>query len=83
MSNAKVLAFSTHHPQTSNPRRAKKQLRIIKKIRSDRASGSSSLCDNSTDAMFGMRNEDHLSFWCRFGVYYERAPVRIKRNVGI
>jgi len=36
MSNAKVLAFSTHHPQTSNPRRAKKQVRIIKKIRSDR-----------------------------------------------
>ena len=36
MSNANVLAFSTHHSQTSNPRRAKKQVRIIKKIRSDR-----------------------------------------------
>jgi len=36
MSNANVRAFSTHHPQTSNPRRAKKQVRIIKKIRSDR-----------------------------------------------
>ena len=36
MSNANVLAVSTHHPQTSNPRRAKKQVRIIKKIRSDR-----------------------------------------------
>ena len=35
MSNAKVLAFSTPHPQTSNPRRAKKQVRIIKKIRGD------------------------------------------------
>lgn len=36
MSNANVLAFSPHHPQTTNPRRAKKQIRIIKKIRSDR-----------------------------------------------
>ena len=35
MSNANVLAFSPHHRQTTNPRRAKKQIRIIKKIRSD------------------------------------------------